>query len=116
MDQSSESEEVQAARMRCRETLPTFIKSVSDPTMVPSGTVAPQAANIVEWSKVVAGHIAAGHRNERIRDYLKALAKETWYLVNWLTHAGNASRIDGNHGNRRDAIGFRSVRGSADPA
>jgi len=95
LDQSSESEEVQAVGVRCRETLLTFIKSVSDTTMVPSGTVAPQAANFVEWSKLVAGYIAAGHRNERIRGYLKALAKETWDLVNWLTHAANASRIDG---------------------
>ena len=95
LDQSSESEEVQAVAVRCRETLLTFIRSVSDPIMVPPGMVAPQTANFVEWSKLVAGHIAAGHRNERIRGYLKALAKETWDLVNWLTHAANASRIDG---------------------
>jgi hypothetical protein len=95
LDQSSESEEVQAVGMRCREALLTFIKSVSDPKMVPSGEEIPQAANFVKWSALVAGHIAAGSRNELIRGYLKALSKETWDLVNWLTHTGNATKIDG---------------------
>ena len=95
LDSSSESEEVQAVGMRCRETLLAFIRSVSDPAMVPMGTETPQVANFVKWSELVAGHLASGHRNERIRGYLKALGKETWELVNWLTHAGNASKIDG---------------------
>ena len=95
LDASSESEEVQAVGMRCRETLLAFIRSVSDPAMVPTGTEPPQAANFVKWSEIVAGHLASGSRNERIRGYLKALAKETWELVNWLTHAGNVTKIDG---------------------
>ena len=95
LDTSRESEEVQAVGMRCRETLLTFIRSVSDPAMIPSGTETPQAANFPTWSELVAGHIASGHRNERIRGYLKAQAKETWELVNWLTHARNVSKIDG---------------------
>ena len=95
LDQSSESEEVQAVGMRCRETLLTFIKAVSDPTMVPPGEDIPQVANFAKWSGIVAGHVAAGSRNERIRGYLKALSKETWDLVNWLTHAGSVTKIDG---------------------
>jgi hypothetical protein len=95
LDQSNESEEVQAVGMRCRETLLTFIRSVSDPAMVPPGAEEPQAANFVEWSNLIAGHVAAGSRNERIRGYLKALAKETWDLANWLTHSANVTRIDG---------------------
>jgi hypothetical protein len=63
--------------------------------MVPDGTEIPQAANFVKWSEIIAGHLASGHRNERIRGYLKALAKETWEVVNWLIHAANASKIDG---------------------
>jgi hypothetical protein len=47
LDASSESEEVQAVGMRCRETLLAFIRSVSDPTMVPRDTETPQAANFV---------------------------------------------------------------------
>src|ERR1035441_5878452 len=30
-----------------------------------------------------------------IRGYLKTLAKSTWQLVSWLTHAANAVRYDG---------------------
>ena len=95
LDASRESEEVQAVGVRCRETLLTFIRSVSNPAMVPDGTEIPQAANFVKWSEIIAGHLASGHRNERIRGYLKALAKETWEVVNWLIHAANASKIDG---------------------
>jgi hypothetical protein len=95
LDQSGESEEVQAVGMRCRETLLTFIKSVSDPAMVPTGTTTPQASNFEDWAEIIAGHIAAGSRNERLRGYLKALADKTWKLVNWLTHTTNASRFEG---------------------
>ncbi len=95
LDASSESEEVQAVGMRCRETLLAFIRSVSDSEMVPRGVEIPQAANFIKWSEIVACHLASGHRSERIRGYLKAQAKETWELVNWLTHAENVSKIDG---------------------
>jgi hypothetical protein len=95
LDRSGESEEVQAVGMRCRETLLTFIRSVSDPKMVPTGTEKPQAGNFIDWAELVVGHVAAESRNERIRGYLKALAKETWALVNWLTHSANVTRIDG---------------------
>lgn len=95
LDAARESEEVQAVGVRCRETLLTFIRSVSSPAMVPDGTETPHTANFVRWSDLVAGHIASGQSNERIRGYLKALAKETWEVVNWLIHAGNASKVDG---------------------
>ena len=95
LDQSSESEEIQAVGMRCRETLLTFIKAVSEPTMVPPGEEVPQRANFVKWSGIIASHIAAGSRNERIRGFLKAVSKETWDLVNWLTHSANVTKIDG---------------------
>jgi hypothetical protein len=95
LDESSESEEVQAVGMRCRETLIAFIRSVSDPAMVPEGTEKPKAADFVNWSQFVASHLAPGQRNERIRGYLKALAKESWELVNWLTHSANVSKVDG---------------------
>ena len=95
LDASSESEEVQAVGMRCRETLLTFIRSVSDPAMVPEGSEKPKTADFLNWSQLVAGHLAAGKRNERIRGYLKALAKESWDLVNWVTHAVDVTKVDG---------------------
>jgi hypothetical protein len=95
LDESEESEEVQAIGMRYRETLLTFIRSVSRKDIVPDGKVTAQAANFVEWSELVANSIAPGSSNERIRGYLKAMAKETWQLVGWLTHATGAMRHDG---------------------
>ena len=95
LDQSTESEEVQAVGMRCREGLLAFIRSASSPRMPPSGEESPQASNFIRWSELIAETVAQGRKNERIRSYLKGLAKESWQLVSWLTHAANASRDDG---------------------
>jgi hypothetical protein len=95
LDESRESEEIQAVGMRCREALLAFIRSVSKQEMVSAGEEAPQASNFIEWSKLIADNIAPGGHNERVRGYMKALAKETWQLVGWLTHAVNATRHDG---------------------
>jgi hypothetical protein len=95
LDESRESEEIQAVGMRCREALLAFIRSVSKQEMVAGGEEVPQGSNFTEWSKLIASSIAPGHHNERVRSYLKALAKETWQLVGWLTHAVNATRHDG---------------------
>ena len=95
LDESKESEEIQAVGMRCRETLLAFLRSVSRKEMIPEGQQAPQASNFKDWSELIANSIAHGPRNERIRGYLKALAKETWELAGWLTHAVNASKHEG---------------------
>ena len=95
LDESKESEEIQAVGMRCRETLLAFVRSVNRKEMVPEGQQAPQASNFKDWSELIANSIAHGQRNERIRGYLKALAKETWELTGWLTHAVNASKHEG---------------------
>ena len=94
LDEGKESEDVQAVGMRCRETLLAFTRSVATPEMVPEGEETPQASNFVDWSTFIANSIAPGSCNERIPGYLRALAKETWQLVGWLTHAVNASRHD----------------------
>lgn len=95
LDQSTESEEVQAVGMRCREGLLAFIRSASSPSMVPNGEERPQASNFIRWSELIAETVAQGSENERIRGYLKGLAKESWQLLGWLTHAANATRGDG---------------------
>lgn len=95
LDESKESEEIQAVGMRCRETLLAFVRSVINKEMVPEGQPAPQASNFKDWAELIANHVAPGSKNERIRGYLKSLARETWELVGWLTHAANATRHDG---------------------
>jgi hypothetical protein len=95
LDQSSESEEVQAVGMRCRECLITFVRAAATPAMVPNGQEPPKAADVLNWSELIADTVASGSRAAEIRGYLKALARATWQLVAWLTHATNATRYDG---------------------
>jgi len=95
LDASKESEEVQAVGMRCRECLIAFVRSVSDPKMVPGGQDAPKAGDVIHWTELIADTVAHGSRAADIRSYLKTLAKSTWQLVSWLTHAANAVRYDG---------------------
>lgn len=91
---ADEAEHFQAIGMQCRECLLEFIQAASDTAMVPPGQDAPQRANFVAWSELIAGTVARGESAERIRGYLKGIANPTWDLVNWLTHARNAGRLD----------------------
>jgi hypothetical protein len=95
LDASKESEEVQAVGMRCRECLIAFVRSVAEPDMVPTGQEPPNAADVIHWTELIADTVSPGPRAADIRGFLKALAKSTWQLVSWLTHAANAVRYDG---------------------
>lgn len=95
IDRADEAEEFQAVGMRCRECLLALARDIAASEMVPEGELPPKQSDFIHWSELIANHIAAGSSNSRIRSYLKATAKETWELVAWLTHATNASRIDG---------------------
>ncbi|MGD9893760.1 MAG: hypothetical protein AB7R89_10090 [Dehalococcoidia bacterium] len=55
----------------------------------------PKRGDFIHWSELVARTIARGSSAEVVRGYLKAVAKEAWQYVNWLTHAQNATRQDG---------------------
>jgi hypothetical protein len=95
LQEADEAEEFQAVGMRCRECLLAFVRDVATNDMVPEGEEAPQRGNFVRWSELIASTIAGGSRSARLRSYLRTVAKFTWELVNWLTHAENASRLDG---------------------
>lgn len=95
LEKADEAEEFQAVGMRCRECLLAFIREVATEEMVPAGEETPQRSNFLRWSEYVADAIAGGGSAARIRAYLKALARTTWELVNWLTHATNATLADG---------------------
>lgn len=95
LDRSQESEEVQAVGMRCRECLIALVRAVATPTMVPKGKDSPKASDFIHWSEIIADAIAPGPSCQEIRGYLKALARSTWQLVSWLTHAANAVVYDG---------------------
>jgi hypothetical protein len=95
LDRSKESEDVQAVGMRCRECLLALVRSVGNASMVPEGEQPPKAGDFIHWSELIANAIAAGESNGEIRGYLKTVARSTWQLVSWLTHAANAVRYDG---------------------
>jgi hypothetical protein len=95
LDRSEESEEVQAVGMRCRECLIAFVRSVANPNTVAAGQEPPKAGDFVQWSEIIADRISAGSGAQEIRKYLKTIARSTWQLVSWLTHAANAVRYDG---------------------
>ncbi len=92
---ASEAEEFQAVGMRCRECLLAFIREATTDDMVPEGEEVPKRGAFIQWSGLLASAIASGPSASRLRGYLKNVAKSTWELVSWLTHAENATRLDG---------------------
>jgi hypothetical protein len=91
LDMAEEAEDFQAVGMRCRETLVALAKSLQKEMTLPEGTEQPKSADFLGWSQHIAEHFAKGARNERIRSYLISTCRETWQLVNWLTHTSKAS-------------------------
>jgi hypothetical protein len=95
LNEADEAEEFQAVGMRCREALLTFVREVADTAMVPDGEEPPKTGDFIHWTKAIANKIAAGKRPAHLRSYLKSVAKETWELVQWVTHNRSATRFDG---------------------
>ncbi len=95
LDGADEAEEFQAVGMRCRECLLEFVRAAGKSDMVPNGEPAPKRGDFLRWSELIAELIAPGERAAELRAYLKATARVTWQLVSGLTHAANATRIDG---------------------
>lgn len=94
LDAAEEAEEFQAVGMRCRECLIQSVRSIGKPEMIPKGQEIPQRSNVIGWSEHIANVVAAGASTEHLRGHLKNIAKSTWQLAQWLTHAGNAARWD----------------------
>lgn len=94
VDLADESEEFQAVGMRCRESLLALVRAIADKNMVPNGEEAPKAADFIHWSDLIADTLGKGSGASEVRKFLKSVSKSTWQLVNWLTHASHAVRID----------------------
>ena len=91
--EADEAEDFQAIGMRCRQSLLAFVNEAAS-LALPSVKALPKAGDFVGWSDLLADTITAGSSAERKRGYLKSIARSTWELVNWLTHAGGASQFD----------------------
>jgi len=95
LETADEAEDFQAVGMRCREALLAMTRGIANEAMVPAGKEHPQKGNFLQWAELIANAIAAGPSADQVRGLLKAIAKSTWQLVSWLTHATNAVRFDG---------------------
>ena len=88
-----EVEDLQAIGMLLREGLISLTTAVHRRVVLPQDVEVPQIANFVAWSDALLNVLCGGGSNERLRQYLKSHAKETWQLVNWLTHSRSADRV-----------------------
>jgi hypothetical protein len=93
-DKADEAEEFQAVGMRCRECLLALVRELTQGSDLAEGDDLPKAGDFVAWNERIANAIAPGDSAEYIRGYLKTTAERAWRLVNWLTHANNATRDD----------------------
>jgi hypothetical protein len=91
-DRAVEAEDYQAVGMQLRECMLALIAAVRRRTELEARAAYPQDANFIEWSNVLIDRLCSGSRNDNLRQHLKHVAKETWQLVNWLTHARNADK------------------------
>jgi hypothetical protein len=91
---AEEAEEFQAIGMRCRECLISLVRSLSNPEMVMPVEQTPKRSDVIGWSERIANTIAPGASSDHVRSYLKNVAKSTWQLANWLTHASSVGRPD----------------------
>lgn len=92
-DRAVEAEDFQAVGMQLRECLISLIAAVRRRVDVSSIPERPQDANFVAWSALLMDQFCGGSSNKELRQYLKNSAKDTWQLVNWLTHDRDASKI-----------------------
>ena len=80
--------------MRCRECLIALVRELTSGSDLAEGENLPKAADFLGWNERIANAVAPGSSAENIRGYLKGTAERAWRLVNWLTHAANATRSD----------------------
>jgi hypothetical protein len=93
-DHADEAEEFQAVGMRCRECLLSLVREVIDGNSIGAGNDLPKAGDFPAWNDRIANALCPGNSAELVRGYLKTTAERAWRLVNWLTHAANATRVD----------------------
>ncbi len=91
-DTAIEAEDYQAVGMLLRECLISLIGVFRRRVEVPSDIEKPQDANFISWSEVFLDELCRGENNKRLRQFLKRTARETWQLVNCLTHDRNATQ------------------------
>lgn len=91
LEAAVEPEDYQAVGMQLRECLISLVGALRRRVKLAVATERPQDANFIAWSALLIDEVCPGSPNKELRQYLKGTAKDTWQLVNWLTHDRNAS-------------------------
>lgn len=91
-DSAVEVEDYQAVGMLLREGLISLTGALRRHTEIPAEIERPQDSNFNGWTEVLMNQLCAGGSNKELRQHLKNTAKETWQLVNWLTHTRSANK------------------------
>jgi hypothetical protein len=92
LERAVEPDEFQAVGMHLRESLISLVYALRRRAELPTSIEHPQDANFISWSEVLMNHLCGGGTNKELRQHLKNISKETWQLVNWLTHARSANK------------------------
>lgn len=90
LDGAVEAEDYQSVGMQLRECLISLTGAIRRRVELSPMDDIPQDSNFVAWSAVLADHLCPGEGNKELRQFLKGAAKDTWQLVNWITHHRNA--------------------------
>lgn len=91
-DSAVEAVDYQAVGMQLRESLISLIGAMRRRVDIAEGTDPPKSADFVSWSQILINELCSGSGNQKLRMYLRTMAKETWQLVSWLTHDNDADR------------------------
>lgn len=96
LDRAKEVEDYQAVGMRLREALVSLGERLAE-LGVADGKAdeLPKRADFKAWAALGATALAPGQGGEELRGLLKATSERTWSLVNRLTHARQATELDG---------------------
>ena len=94
LDDAAEAEDYQAIGVRCREVLLSLVRDLADPNMLARDQEEPKLGDFIHWSESIANWATPNPSLSRMRSYLKAIASETWQLVNWVTHSSSAREED----------------------
>lgn len=91
LDRAVEAEDFQAVGMVLREALLSLIAALRRRVDVPNAGDQPKEADFAGWVNLLFDVLCPGSSNKELRQHLKNTARETWQLVNWLTHDRNAN-------------------------
>jgi len=92
-DGAVEAEDYQAVGVQLRECLISLVGVLRRRIQIRPDMERPQDANFVAWSELLMNELCRGNSNKELRHHLKNTAKETWQLVNWLTHDRSANKM-----------------------